>query len=50
MGCRLNATGANITATANPACLLQLQAEVRLHGSKPRVMHVVEIRDLAYES
>jgi glycolate oxidase iron-sulfur subunit len=46
----VNATGANIIATANPGCLLQLQAGVRLHGSKQRVMHVVEILDLAYRN
>jgi glycolate oxidase iron-sulfur subunit len=46
----VNATGANIIATANPGCLLQLQAGVRLHGSKQRVMHVVELLDLAYRN
>jgi glycolate oxidase iron-sulfur subunit len=46
----VNATGAQIIATANPGCLLQLQAGVRLHGSKQRVMHVVEILDLAYKN
>ena len=44
----VNATGAGIIATANPGCLLQLQAGVRLHGSGQRVMHVVEILDEAY--
>ena len=44
----VNATGAQIIATANPGCLLQLQAGVRLHGAKQRVMHVVEILDEAY--
>jgi len=46
----VNATGANVIATANPGCLLQLQAGVRLNGSKQRVMHVVEILDLAYKN
>lgn len=46
----VNSTGADIVATANPGCLLQLQAGVRLHGSKQRVMHVVEILDLAYKN
>jgi glycolate oxidase iron-sulfur subunit len=41
-------TGASIIATANPGCLLQLRAGVRLHGSKQQVMHVVEILDRAY--
>jgi glycolate oxidase iron-sulfur subunit len=46
----VNATGAGIIATANPGCLLQLQAGVRLHGSGQRVMHVVEILDEAYKA
>jgi glycolate oxidase iron-sulfur subunit len=44
----VNSTGAQIVATANPGCLLQLEAGVRLHGSKQRVMHVVELLDQAY--
>jgi glycolate oxidase iron-sulfur subunit len=44
----VNSTGAGIVATANPGCLLQLQAGVRLHGTGQRVMHVVEILDEAY--
>ena len=46
----VNATGARIVATANPGCMLQLQAGVRLHGAGQRVMHVVEILDLAYRN
>jgi glycolate oxidase iron-sulfur subunit len=46
----VNTTGAQIIATANPGCLLQLEAGVRLHGSKQRVMHVVEVLDQAYRS
>jgi glycolate oxidase iron-sulfur subunit len=46
----VNATGARIIATANPGCLLQLQTGVRLHGSGQRVMHVVEVLDLAYRT
>ena len=44
----VNQTGANIVATANPGCILQLQAGVRLHGKSQRVMHVVEVLDEAY--
>jgi glycolate oxidase iron-sulfur subunit len=44
------ATGAGIVATANPGCMLQLQAGVRAHGSGQRVMHVVEVMDLAYKN
>ena len=46
----VNSTGARIIATANPGCMLQLQAGVRLHGSGQRVMHVVELLDLAYRN
>ena len=46
----VNATGARIVATANPGCLLQLQAGVRMHGTGQRVMHVVEVLDLAYRT
>ncbi len=45
-----NATHAEIIATANPGCMLQLQAGVRLHGTGQRVMHVVEVLDLAYKN
>lgn len=44
----VNATHAGIIATANPGCMLQMQAGVRLHGSSQRILHVVEILDLAY--
>jgi glycolate oxidase iron-sulfur subunit len=46
----VNATGAKIVATANPGCMLQLKAGVRMHGSGQRVMHVVEILDQAYKN
>jgi glycolate oxidase iron-sulfur subunit len=44
----VNITGAGVIATANPGCLLQLQAGVRLHGKNQRVVHIVEILDEAY--
>jgi glycolate oxidase iron-sulfur subunit len=43
-----NSTGASIIATANPGCLLQLEAGVKLHGHGQRVLHVVQILDEAY--
>ena len=43
-------TGAGIIATANPGCILQLQAGARMHGTRQRVMHVVELLDLAYKN
>jgi len=42
------ATEAEIVATANPGCLLQLRAGVRDAGLPMRVMHVVELLDWAY--
>ena len=48
----VNLTKASIIATANPGCMIQLQAGVRKWGRKSgspeRVMHVVEILDEAY--
>lgn len=45
----VNQTGADVIATANPGCLLQLQSGVRMHGRNQRVVHVVELLDEAYE-
>ena len=40
-------TAAQIIATANPGCLLQLRAGVELHNSHQEVLHVVELLDRA---
>lgn len=45
---QINATGAEVIATANPGCMLQLRYGVRLFGRGQRVRHVVEILDEAY--
>ena len=37
-------------ATANPGCMLQLEAGVRLHGQGQHVVHVVELLDEAYKN
>jgi len=42
------ATGAEALVTANPGCILQIQAGLRAHGAEIRVMHLVEILDRAY--
>jgi glycolate oxidase iron-sulfur subunit len=42
------ATEASVVATANPGCMLQLEAGLRLHGVKGTVAHVVEVLDEAY--
>jgi glycolate oxidase iron-sulfur subunit len=44
----VNRTGAEVIATANPGCILQLRAGVSLHGKGQRVVHVVELLDEAY--
>jgi glycolate oxidase iron-sulfur subunit len=44
----VNSTRAEVIATANPGCMLQLQAGARLHGQGQRVAHVIEILDEAY--
>jgi glycolate oxidase iron-sulfur subunit len=44
----VNATKADVIATANPGCLLQLRAGARLFGNGQRVLHVVELLDEAY--
>lgn len=44
----VNATRAEVIATANPGCMLQLRAGVKRHGTGQRVVHVVELLDEAY--
>jgi glycolate oxidase iron-sulfur subunit len=44
----VEATAADIVATANPGCIIQLRAGVRDAGLPMRVMHVVELLDWAY--
>jgi glycolate oxidase iron-sulfur subunit len=46
----VNLAKAEIIATANPGCMIQLQAGVRKWGQGERVMHVVEILDEAYRN
>jgi glycolate oxidase iron-sulfur subunit len=47
----VNLTKPDIVATANPGCMIQLQAGVRKWGKgTERVMHVVEILDEAYQA
>jgi glycolate oxidase iron-sulfur subunit len=46
----VNSAGAQVIATANPGCMLQLQAGARLYGKGERVAHVVELLDEAYRN
>jgi glycolate oxidase iron-sulfur subunit len=43
-------TGADVIATANPGCMLQLEAGLRRTQMPGRVAHVIELLDEAYES
>jgi glycolate oxidase iron-sulfur subunit len=43
-------TGAEVIATANPGCLLQLRAGAEMYGGGERVAHVVELLDEAYRN
>jgi Fe-S oxidoreductase len=42
------ATGAEVVATANPGCMMQLEQGLRRRGSAARVCHVVDLLDEAY--
>jgi glycolate oxidase iron-sulfur subunit len=42
------ATDAAVVASANPGCTMQISAGLRMLGSGARVLHPVEILDLAY--
>ena len=42
------ATGAPVIATANPGCMMQLEAGLRRHNMTGRVVHVIELLDEAY--
>ncbi len=43
-------TKASVIATANPGCMLQLEAGARLYGKGQRIAHVVEVLDEAYRA
>ncbi|HLI97238.1 MAG TPA: heterodisulfide reductase-related iron-sulfur binding cluster [Candidatus Baltobacteraceae bacterium] len=46
----VSATGAQIVATANPGCAMQMGAHLREKNSPIRVKHVIELLDEAYEN
>jgi glycolate oxidase iron-sulfur subunit len=46
----VNLTSANLIVTANPGCMLQLEAGVTRHGRGQRVAHIVEVLDEAYRN
>jgi Fe-S oxidoreductase len=44
------ATEPDIVVTANPGCMVQLETGLRRRGLRARVMHVIDLLDLAYRS
>jgi glycolate oxidase iron-sulfur subunit len=46
----VEATGASTVVTANPGCILQLQAGLAAQGREVEVLHVVEVLDRAYRA
>jgi len=46
----LAGTGASVVASGCPGCQMQLQAGIRRHGLKVRVVHPVTLLDEAYEA
>ncbi|MBI5879338.1 MAG: (Fe-S)-binding protein [Chloroflexi bacterium] len=44
------ASGADILVTANPGCMMQIQMGLRARGLPVRVMHIVDVLDIAYQT
>jgi glycolate oxidase iron-sulfur subunit len=44
----IEATGAELVATGNPGCLMQIGAGLRRAGAKARAVHPVDLLDAAY--
>jgi glycolate oxidase iron-sulfur subunit len=42
-----SATGAQVIATSNPGCLLQMRAGAEIHHTNQQVLHVIELLDQA---
>ncbi|MCS7050189.1 MAG: heterodisulfide reductase-related iron-sulfur binding cluster [Thermomicrobium sp.] len=42
------ATGAEVIVSANPGCMLQLEAGLRARGARVPVLHLIEVLDRAY--
>jgi glycolate oxidase iron-sulfur subunit len=43
-------TGAEVVVSANPGCMIQVQANLKAAGSTMRVRHIVELLDAAYQA
>jgi glycolate oxidase iron-sulfur subunit len=46
----VNRVAPDVIATANPGCMIQLEAGLRMHGKNQPVKHVVELLDEAYRA
>ena len=46
----IEATGAQVVASTNAGCMLQIEAGLRRSGANGRAVHVVELLDEAYEA
>jgi glycolate oxidase iron-sulfur subunit len=46
----IRATGADVVATANPGCIMQIGAGAKMSGLRVAVVHPVELLDAAYEN
>jgi Fe-S oxidoreductase len=45
---RIAETGAQLVATGNPGCLMQIGAGLRREGNDTRVIHPVDLLDASY--
>ncbi|MFL5627937.1 MAG: (Fe-S)-binding protein [Ktedonobacteraceae bacterium] len=45
---QIQKSGADLVVTSNPGCYLQLQSGLRQAGSTMRVVHIVDLLDMAY--
>lgn len=45
---RISTTGAQLVATGNPGCMMQIGAGLRLRGSRARTIHPVDLLDASY--
>ncbi|MBW8885782.1 MAG: (Fe-S)-binding protein, partial [Planctomycetia bacterium] len=44
----IRATGARVVITSNAGCLLQIAREARMQGETLKIMHPMDVLDLAY--
>ena len=47
---KVGAATPDLVVTANPGCVMQLDTGVRAQGLDARVVHVVDVLDMAYQA